>query len=282
MHKQALLILVLALGAPGGASAWGDGVRGARRYMAAARQGGDPAVKPQPRLVVPHANQKLPPIREGKVLPVVFRLENRGQADLLIHSAKSSCGCTTVSLTKDQKRIPPGGHVDLKVRFNSLGRPGVQNKSVTIQTNDPQAARAVLRFRVEVRTLFRTVPGQKYILGNARRGEKLAKPLDLLPTGEDMELEVMSVEVPKGVFRYEASALPVKNAVGQRLRLTVNEYAPLGPVSGMIDIKVRVADEEETRQLRVVGAILGDVVVSPERIRLDRPSVRGIYLRPVE
>ncbi|MEM7550207.1 MAG: DUF1573 domain-containing protein [Bacteroidota bacterium] len=72
-------------------------------------------------------------IQEGDVVNEVFTFTNNGEAPLIIESARGSCGCTVPQWPKDP--IPVGGTGEIQVSFNSKGKPGVQNKTVTITAN---------------------------------------------------------------------------------------------------------------------------------------------------
>jgi len=72
-------------------------------------------------------------INQGDVVDGVFKITNAGKVDLLITNAKASCGCTVPVWPKEP--IKPGESAELKVSFNSRGKKGVQNKSITLQTN---------------------------------------------------------------------------------------------------------------------------------------------------
>jgi len=72
-------------------------------------------------------------ITEGDVVNHVFGFENKGDIPLVIESAKASCGCTVPRYSNEP--IPVGGTGEIEVSFNSKGKPGVQNKTVTITAN---------------------------------------------------------------------------------------------------------------------------------------------------
>ncbi len=72
-----------------------------------------------------------------------FNLKNSGKKDLLIRDVKSSCGCTAVSPSKNM--IASGESVPLKVVFDSTGKSGRQNKTITVITNDPKNPTTILR-----------------------------------------------------------------------------------------------------------------------------------------
>jgi hypothetical protein len=72
-------------------------------------------------------------ITEGEIIDGVFKISNTGKTDLLILNAQPSCGCTVPEWPKDP--IKPGASAELKFSFNSNGRVGRQNKTITLQTN---------------------------------------------------------------------------------------------------------------------------------------------------
>jgi len=55
---------------------------------------------------------------------------------LIISNASGSCGCTVPEWPKEP--IAPGAKAVIKVTFNSAGKQGVQDKTVTLQSNAQQ------------------------------------------------------------------------------------------------------------------------------------------------
>lgn len=72
-------------------------------------------------------------INEGEVVETEFMVKNIGEFDLIIADAKGSCGCTVPAPPKEP--IKPGDSAPIKVSFDSNGKPGMQNKTVTLTTN---------------------------------------------------------------------------------------------------------------------------------------------------
>ena len=72
-------------------------------------------------------------MEQGESVTHDFFLKNTGEADLVIIDAKGSCGCTV----PEWPRIPikKGEERTVKVTFNSAGKKGKQNKTVTLVTN---------------------------------------------------------------------------------------------------------------------------------------------------
>ena len=72
-------------------------------------------------------------ITEGEVVSYVFKFKNTGASDLVITSARASCGCTVPEYPKTA--IKPGEENKMTVTFNSNGKNGMNHKDVTIVTN---------------------------------------------------------------------------------------------------------------------------------------------------
>lgn len=72
-------------------------------------------------------------IAEGTVAETEFFVTNIGEVDLIINDAKASCGCTVPEFPKEP--IKPGDSAPIKVSFDSKGKPGAQEKTVTLTTN---------------------------------------------------------------------------------------------------------------------------------------------------
>ena len=72
-------------------------------------------------------------MNEGDKVSYEFKFKNVGKSPLIISSASASCGCTVPDYPKAP--IAPGGEGVISVVFNSEGRPGMQNKIVTVTAN---------------------------------------------------------------------------------------------------------------------------------------------------
>ncbi len=70
---------------------------------------------------------------EGDVVETVFKFKNTGKSPLIITNARASCGCTIPDYSREP--IAAGQSGEIKVKFNSSGKRGKQNKRVTLTTN---------------------------------------------------------------------------------------------------------------------------------------------------
>ena len=86
-------------------------------------------------------------INEGQVVEYSYAVKNTGEAPLIIQDARPSCGCTVPDWTKTP--IPVGGTGYVKAKFDSKGKPNIQNKTITVTANT-WPKQTVLRFKAMV------------------------------------------------------------------------------------------------------------------------------------
>jgi|TARA_B110000444_G_scaffold159865_2_gene149496 hypothetical protein len=73
-------------------------------------------------------------IRDGDIVETIFTFTNSGNSDLKILNASGSCGCTVPEYPREVP-IKPGESSEIKVKFDSSNKPGMQRKTVTLVTN---------------------------------------------------------------------------------------------------------------------------------------------------
>ena len=79
-----------------------------------------------------------------------FKYQNAGTQPVHFKSVHASCGCTTAQTQKDQ--VAPGEKGEITATFNIGDRTGTQIKTVTVETDDPDPARAktILTLKAEI------------------------------------------------------------------------------------------------------------------------------------
>lgn len=90
-------------------------------------------------------------ISEGEKVTYTFKFKNVGKSDLIISQAKATCGCTVADYPKTP--IKPGTESNIAISFNSEGKKGIQNKSITLVANT-QPNTKVLTIKAEVISLI--------------------------------------------------------------------------------------------------------------------------------
>lgn len=86
-------------------------------------------------------------IEQGKSVTYEFLFQNTGKSALVISNAQGSCGCTVPEWPKEP--IAPGKTGKIKVTFNSAGKMGLQDKTVTLTSNNKDG-NVVLHMKGEV------------------------------------------------------------------------------------------------------------------------------------
>ena len=87
-----------------------------------------PTEKPEGPLPIIAFEEKLHDfgtIKDGDVVEHIFTFVNDGEAPLIISDAKATCGCTVPEWPRQPIAVGETG--EIKVRFNSKNKPGVQN-----------------------------------------------------------------------------------------------------------------------------------------------------------
>jgi hypothetical protein len=75
-------------------------------------------------------------ITQGESITYEFKFTNNGSEPLIISKSEGSCGCTVPVWPKEP--VMKGQSSAIKVTFNSTGKFGMQDKTVTITSNAKQ------------------------------------------------------------------------------------------------------------------------------------------------
>jgi hypothetical protein len=88
-------------------------------------------------------------VPRGPELQYNFKFTNKGSAVLKIERVQTSCGCTgaTVGEKTEYKKNESG---EIKITFNTQGRSGHQEKTVSVFSNDPENPQKDLKISCEV------------------------------------------------------------------------------------------------------------------------------------
>ena len=73
--------------------------------------------------------------KQGDKVECTFVFRNEGETDLIIRKVKASCGCTATN--PEKTLLKKGEESKIIATFNTAGKEGKQNKSVTVISNDP-------------------------------------------------------------------------------------------------------------------------------------------------
>ena len=74
-------------------------------------------------------------VKSGPQVTGEFEFKNVGKDKLIIQSIQPSCGCTGV-IANEKKEFLPGETGKIKFTFNTEGRGGMNEKTITVTSND--------------------------------------------------------------------------------------------------------------------------------------------------
>ncbi|WP_400191385.1 DUF1573 domain-containing protein [Hymenobacter sp. B81] len=77
-------------------------------------------------------------VTEGTTATHEFKFKNTGNQPIVIANVQASCGCTTPDWTKTP--VLPGKTGFIRASYNSAGRPGQFNKTVTVTSNATESS----------------------------------------------------------------------------------------------------------------------------------------------
>lgn len=211
-----------------------------------------------PRLDVDRDQVDFGTVYRGERIHHLFTLRNRGTADLLIKEIHNSCACSAASLSIDGRRIEepeltgakrlgvlsPGEEAQLEVTlrtgtFSVAGKDADVNKTIRIDSDDPDRPVLTLRIHASVVSPF-TVAPDSLDFGVVTRGAG-AKLSVLLRSDQlgDFPITGASAAMPELV---DATVTRVETAPDEpptwRLDAEIRRTAPLGEYETNVDLAV--------------------------------------------
>ena len=80
-------------------------------------------------------------VEEGDKAEKTFIFKNTGNQPIILSNVRASCGCTTPNWTREP--VMPGQSGKIEVSYNSAGRPGAFNKTITLTSNAVEATKVL-------------------------------------------------------------------------------------------------------------------------------------------
>lgn len=84
------------------------------------------------------------PVLKNAKISISFPIKNNGKSALVIRKIEAECGCTSACV--QQNVIRPGESTTLDIVFNTMGKAGLQRKTVVLYCNDPVSS--VVKFTI--------------------------------------------------------------------------------------------------------------------------------------
>jgi Protein of unknown function (DUF1573) len=161
----------------------------------------------------------------------VFRFKNTGATAVTIASIRSSCGCTTAHLEK--RRYAPGERGEIVADFRFGSRTGMQEKTVTVTTDEAGAPTVNLVLRVMIEEALTVLPSLVFW----RLGDAPAPRQIELRAAAGQPLSIASVESADPNFKPQLQT--VKE--GERYLLTIEPASTAARATTTLTIKASAA-----------------------------------------
>jgi len=231
-----------------------------------------------PRLDVDQNEHDFGTAIEGERLSHTFRLKSTGDADLIINSAKPTCGCTVAHVSvvggdgsteyKMGEPLPPGTELELLARLDTKNKHNLASSKINIFCNDPRST-VTLGLKAQVDQYFQispaslsfgelsvadvvsksfTVSGKKpgpFALSQDGRTTPPGMVVELLPENptEDGKAEVWNVKVTLGPDCREGNlGFPVQLRSDEEVKGATKDKTGERPTYGasvMVTAKIR-------------------------------------------
>ena len=85
-----------------------------------------------------------------------FKYVNKGDKKVHINAVRTSCGCTTAALAKND--VEPGEKGEIVATLKTGDRVGLQQKTVTVETDDPKQPQTILTLKANIVQLLELQP----------------------------------------------------------------------------------------------------------------------------
>jgi hypothetical protein len=166
-----------------------------------------------------------------------FKYENKGTTPINIKAVRTSCGCTTAALKKND--VAPGEKGEIVATFKPGDNTGLIQKTVTVDTDDPKSLQTILTLKANVVRLLELQPAFVFWQAN-----------------EDPKPKTIVAKAGKGVT---IKSLEVTSS-------TPDFTTKVEPGSTAGEFKIIVQPRETSHQLDANLTIKPDSSVSPGKV----------------
>jgi hypothetical protein len=168
--------------------------------------------------------------------------------------------------------IPPGGEGSIEVTFDSGHKKGSQQKTVTIESNDPRTPKATLNISVLIRVDF-GFEEYSIDMGKLQKGQSVTKTATLI-VEDSTVIKTMTLVSSSPYF----SVKLVDNPAAEKGHLTVEVTGQSEIPAGRIDATITARANNliaSQATLPIRGRVIGNFEASPEVIQFHVDTAKG-------
>lgn len=194
-------------------------------------------------------------------------VKNTGDAPLEI-DVKSSCGCTVA--TKPKSPLPPGESTSLTITYNTAGKMGPANQTVTVTTNDPTQQSTAIKVTGNVMPLYEMDPKDGISFGQLWQDSQQTNKLTIVNKYRDKLNLKLKEGQDFGQFAIELKELDP----GMRYELTATPKPPLKVGRFQVEAALTTGIERIPEiKAQIYGFVQAPVSVRPAKLFLPKNSV---------
>ena len=190
-----------------------------------------------------------------------YTFTNSGTNDITITSIQSSCSCCT-TVSSDKKTYHPSDKGVVTVIFNTAGRIGAQDRTITVSSNDPKEPRAALKLLVKISAPAKIEAAKppapliqmKPASLEWKKGEQKDSKTILLDVTGDKPIHVLSVKSDNAKLVPKIQSL----ITGQAYSIAVTPTDTATPAKGTLQIETD-ASEKNWKNISVPVGIVATV-----------------------
>lgn len=224
-----------------------------------------PARAQQPRLVCDEPVYDFGTADPSMPVEHTFVIRNEGDVTLEITRVHASCGCTVASISSQQ--VPPGGESKISARLILAGRSGPQQKTILIESNDPEKPQFTLTLKGVAGAAINVQPAQ-ILLNNLPAGSKPSANV-ILSSGDGERFSIKAVDSTSP--QLEAQVTTIEEGRAYRIDLSTRE-----PIeAGLFRASVVIQTDHPKRpsvEVPVIFVSQRELVVAPREIVFERPA----------
>lgn len=224
-----------------------------------------PATTNRPRIVCDEPVFDYGTVDASTVVEHTFTIRNEGTLTLEISRVHASCGCTVANISSQQ--VPPGGESKISSRLSLQGRSGPQQKTIVIDSNDPDQPQFVLTLRGVVGAALHVQPPQVMLPRVAPGSQPTANVI--LSSGDGAEYAITAVESTSE--QLQANVVVIEERKTYRVHLGLKEPLESGAFSAMVVIRTD-HPKRPAVEIPVTFIAAREIVVAPREIAFDKPG----------
>ena len=195
-----------------------------------------------------------------------YPIRNEGTLSLEIQNVHASCGCTAVK--PSQNVIPPGGTAAISARLDLRGRTGFQQKTITVQCNDPATPSLILQLKGTATQILRAQPTTLFF---GRVGPEAVRSRRFDVISERGPFQIVSTRTDNpGLILTAIEPAAGEDGSTRHFELALDPALPVGNVSGTAFVKTDMDDQPEI-SVAVAAYVTAAEAAAPALVPVSTP-----------